>query len=484
MPRPRSGSLRRRATERGTSWGVEFRLNGEDFYVHFGGAWEGWTEERARQEQQFLMAKVNRGEWQPSSPIAPSRPPLRLPTFQVESSEWLHRYKLRAGDPLGRSKSVRDLEWRLSVVMDRFGPVPIDRIGYPLAEALVTELCEERLAIADAQERGRPLMRTVTNGRTGATYQARLRGVSNGSIRKALDAAERVLRDAHRRGVLPASPPDLKSAAPRAERVNRSFLQIEQIVAVLQAADDIEAKHRGLTWDAVELIRSSDRSAVALARELRVSDTLVRRVRRGEIWNGSPGPRNRNDIPRRLLVDVLLFAGLRVSEFCGLDVEHVDLQRGRVWVPRAVTKTAAGDRAIPMLPSLRIRLGSSERRHATVLGQPAFPTRNGTRQHPDNVRSRILAPIRDRANEILAADGRALITTMTPHTLRRTFASILAVCDVSPRRAMYLMGHTHPALALAVYQQVLDVGKGAIPVLETAMGCTVAEARRIYSGED
>ena len=47
---------------------------------------------------------------------------------------------------------------------------------------------------------------------------------------------------------------------------------------------------------------------------------------------------------------------------------------------------------------------------------------------------------------------------MTPHTLRRTFASILAVCDVPPRRAMYLMGHTDPTLTLAVYQQVLDMG--------------------------
>jgi hypothetical protein len=34
---------------------------------------------------------------------------------------------------------------------------------------------------------------------------------------------------------------------------------------------------------------------VALARELGVSDTLIRTVRRGEIWNGRPGKPNRND---------------------------------------------------------------------------------------------------------------------------------------------------------------------------------------------
>ena len=72
---------------------------------------------------------------------------------------------------------------------------------------------------------------------------------------------------------------------------------------------------------------------------------------------------------------------------------------------------------------------------------------------------------------------------MTPHTLRRTFASILAVCDVPPRRAMYLMGHTDPTLTLAVYQQVLDMGRGSVGRLEEMLGCSLAEARAIYNGE-
>jgi hypothetical protein len=91
-------------------------------------------------------------------------------------------------------------------------------------------------------------MRTVRDSRTGNSYQARRRGVSNGSIRKALDAAERVLRDAKKRGVLVGEVPALKSAAPKAERPRRSFLELEQIAAVLRAADLIEAEHRGLTW--------------------------------------------------------------------------------------------------------------------------------------------------------------------------------------------------------------------------------------------
>ena len=48
---------------------------------------------------------------------------------------------------------------------------------------------------------------------------------------------------------------------------------------------------------------------------------------------------------------------------------------------------------------------------------------------------------------------------------------------------MYLMGHTGSTLTLAVYQQVLDMGKGSVGLLEGTLGCSLAEARAIYNGE-
>jgi hypothetical protein len=77
-----------------------------------------------------------------------------------------------------------------------------------------------------------------------------------------------------------------------------------------------------------------------------------------------------------------------------------------------------------------------------------------------------------------------LIDHMTPHTLRRTFASILAEVGVAPRRAMYLLGHTDPTLTMRVYQQVLDMGGGAIETLERVLGCTIEEALATYSGRE
>jgi len=438
MARSRRGTLKRRPTKQGTSYGVSFTYRGEEFYVHFGGAWEGWDEERAAEEQRFLMEKVSRGEWTPALARSAARSAQAIvPTFQVEASQWLHRRKLITGDPEGRSKTIRDLEWRLSVVMDKFGSESIDHVDFALADELVVELCEERAAIERAVAEGLPLMRTVHAPRTGRRYQARRRAVSNGSIREALDVAERVLRDARKRGALTGEVTALKSAAPKSDRPHRSFLEAEQVAAVIHAADLIEAEHRGLTWETVALIRGSNRPAVGLARELGVSDTLIRKVRRRELWNGEPERRNRNDVPRRVIVETLILGGLRVSELCGLDGPHLDLPAGRVRVPRSATKSDAGERIVPIMPALQSRLTAHREQYPTGHGEPAFPTRNGTRQNPDNIRSRILAPIRARANERLESEGRLGIAHMTPHILRRTFASILAVCDVPPRRATH-----------------------------------------------
>ena len=125
--------------------------------------------------------------------------------------------------------------------------------------------------------------------------------------------------------------------------------------------------------------------------------------------------------------------------------------------PRSATKSDAGERNVPIVPTLERRLIEHRERYPNGPGQPAFPTRNGTRQNPDNIRLRILAPIRDRANRQLEVDGRLPIAHVTPHTLRRTFASILAVCDVPPRPAMYLMGHTDPAA------EILGASRGPVP---------------------
>jgi integrase len=64
-----------------------------------------------------------------------------------------------------------------------------------------------------------------------------------------------------------------------------------------------------------------------------------------------------------------------------------------------------------------------------------------------------------RANEILAERGLSpLPDRLTPHSLRRTFASVLYALGEDPGVVMDEMGHTDPALALRVYRQTMRRG--------------------------
>src|SRR5204863_179432 len=140
--------------------------------------------------------------------------------------------------------------------------------------------------------------------------------------------------------------PDLSDCRQRAQRPRRSYLQPTELAAVLDGAAELDQRAYGLDWEKVRYIRASPASAVALARELGVSDTLVGRVRRGAIWNGTPERPNRNDVRRRAIVESLVLLGPRVAELCGLLGHDVDLAARRVLIRREITKTDAGERVI------------------------------------------------------------------------------------------------------------------------------------------
>jgi hypothetical protein len=102
------------------------------------------------------------------------------------------------------------------------------------------------------------------------------------------------------------------------------------------------------------------------------------------------------------------------------------------------------------------------RRNCGVAVSARVGWRFGLVDHPspDNVRARILAGVHARANDLLAERSERPIRHMTPHTLRRTFASIRAEVGVAPRREMYLLGHPDPRFTMGVFEQVFDAGPG------------------------
>lgn len=473
MPRPRTGTIIRKQTRLGISYGLRFSFRGAKVYHHIGGSWEGWNDQRVQEERRYVMAQVDRGEYV----LERSVPALTtagdaMPSFQVFASIVLARNKRRVGE-----KTYADLRWRLETAVGHFGPYRLDQIDVALADAFVEARLLEREAIDKAAAAGRPLTEQYTDARTGRPHWRRSRGLSNSSINKVLVGVRRVLKEAKRRDLIEQNPLDDPECYLRAQTPKRSFLEVPQIVALFDAADELDKEQRRLEWRDVCKIRASEEPATRLARHYGVSETLIRRIRRGEIWTQERA----REATRLPVVATLTLAGPRVSELCKLDKPHLDLAARALRIPKV--KTDASERVVPMLPTLHELLLTQRADQSTQTG-PAFLTRNGTRQPPDNVRARLLARVRDRANELLSGRGEQPIAHLTPHTLRRTFASLLAEVGVSPRRAMYLIGHTDPTFTMRVYQQVLDMGGSAPEQLEQLLGCSVDEAFTLLSGRE
>jgi integrase len=109
-------------------------------------------------------------------------------------------------------------------------------------------------------------------------------------------------------------------------------------------------------------------------------------------------------------------------------------------------------RVVNVVPVLRDELAAYSARVQGGRDELVFGSSTGRGQSPSNVRGRILAPAVMVANEQLAKAGAELIpVSLTPHSLRRTFASLLFAIGETPPYVMAQMGHTTAELTLAVY---------------------------------
>ncbi len=158
------------------------------------------------------------------------------------------------------------------------------------------------------------------------------------------------------------------------------------------------------------------------------------------------------------MLATLTFAGLRIGELCALRWRDVDLAGG--WLHTG-SKTDAGRRKVKIRGALRDELLALRGRHQDAPQTAyVFATRTGGQMSPDNFRNRVLSAAVRRAGERLEAEGLPpLPDKLTPHSLRRTFCSLLYALGETPPVVMNEMGHTDPALALRVYAQAMRRGE-------------------------
>jgi integrase len=190
------------------------------------------------------------------------------------------------------------------------------------------------------------------------------------------------------------------------------------------------------------------------------------------------------DIRMRALFATGVCTGLRVGELLALRWRDVNLAQGRLTVIDSKTDAGRG-REIDLWPELREELSvyKTHARHAQP-GDHVFATATGKADTRSNVAKRLKRAV-ERANEALAdSDTPPIPATLSPHSLRRTFASLLYLRGENPVYVMHQMGHTDPKLALRIYTKVVGEqrrrGPGArlVGVLDGATWTEAGAQRR------
>jgi integrase len=234
-------------------------------------------------------------------------------------------------------------------------------------------------------------------------------GLSPRSTNMCLACLSRIMRTAERHRIIdrdPAAGFRVRGASKRTAHLETA----EQIVALLNAADELDEARRG---------------------------------RRGH---------------GRALLATLLYGGLRIDEAPSLRWRDVDLAVGILRI--RASKTDAGERRIEVLAPLRDDLLAVKARRDEPRDALVFGTSRGGKDSDSNVRRRLLALAVERATSRSKARARSSSPTLTPHGLRHTCASLLAVCDWHPHRAMTHMGHADARFTPNAYTKAMARTEG------------------------
>jgi len=152
----------------------------------------------------------------------------------------------------------------------------------------------------------------------------------------------------------------------------------------------------------------------------------------------------------RAILELLYGSGLRVGEVCGLTLDRVDLERGRV----VVLGKGSKERDLPLsdfaIDALQEYL---ERGRGTLAPEAPLPdtlffNRRRRPMTPRDARAMV-----DRYRKQVLSDRR-----VSPHTLRHSFATHLLEGGADIRSVQELLGHA----SLATTQRYTHVSRGRL----------------------
>lgn len=394
------GEVIERDWKSGRGYALRFWAYGEREYLTLGFERDGWTYERAKEELENILADIRRGIW-----VSPKKKKRRIEEEAEEGSDAPIFSPFARQLVASRKGQVSEnhsdfLEWGLRHLLPYFGDWPLQDIDVQAVDAYRHHKVQESEARQRAIERRKPLR---------DERDQILRPLSATSINHTIDTLQWVLSIALEYKLVPenvAAGKRRRLKVPPKPPVHLDTA--EQIEALIDAAEELD-------------------------RDLRFSLT-----------------------ERKAIAATFVFAGPRALEVGHMLWRDVDLASGRLFIGRS--KSQAGLREIKMLPVLRDILATHKASaYRSGPDDLVFPTSTGGRRDKDNLRSRVLSKVFERANEVLEQRGRVpLPKGLTPHKLRHTFASVLIACGEDPISVMKQLGHTDPAFTLRIYAHMMS----------------------------
>ncbi|MDO4650739.1 MAG: site-specific integrase [Eubacteriales bacterium] len=169
------------------------------------------------------------------------------------------------------------------------------------------------------------------------------------------------------------------------------------------------------------------------------------------------------------VVYILFHTGMRISEFCGLTLKDIDLEKRTVNIDHQLqrtadmryiieeTKTEAGKRVIPITDDVTemFRVIIEDRKapkHETLIdGYGGFLF------YDDNGNPLVAMHWQHRFNHMVGRYNdiyRVQMPNITPHVCRHTYCSNQAKAGMNPKTLQYLMGHSDISVTMNVYTHI------------------------------
>lgn len=366
------------------SWAIRFHAYGERRYVKLGRPEDGWNRQRAIEELENVLADVRRGIWQPDTS---NQGPVEMrpePAFVEFADEWVD-----VASPGWRKSTEEHYRWALkNHLLPFFGRHRLSEITVQEVDRYRGVKVRESKNRADARRNGHRLL-------------------SPRSINNSIRVLGTMLQLAVEYGYITRNPAFGRKRLLKEPKPTRSYMQPEQVAALLRAAGRIDDE-----------------------------------ARKGDCRR------------RQIVLAMMALAGLRISEVLDLHWRDVDWS-GR-WLEVAEAKTDAGVRRVHLTPALReMLLAYRARAPRRRPVDRVFATKKGKRDNPSNIRNRILPLAIKLANEELRSTGHQEIGAITPHSLRRTYISLALAAGADVPYVMQQVGHSDPRMTLSVYAGVI-----------------------------